>query len=209
MKLALLPLLLAAALFASSQAEAAEDWVRKGDAKMVAKDYKGAAAFYEKAVQASPKNSNAAFLLGASYANQRKWDKAVAAMELSTSLEPSFEAYHHLGLIHANQGEYEKAAKAFDEALKLSPSSYRAWYELGLLHAANKKYDLAVQAYRRSSELNSRFSDAYLGLGSAYFESGDRTNAAEQVRQLQSLGFNDKAAALEEWLNNKESKRKA
>ena len=196
MKLPLLPLLLAAALFASSRAEAAEDWVRKGDAKMVAKDYKGAATFYEKAVQASPKNANAAFLLGSSYANQRKWDKAVAAMELSTALEPSFEAYHHLGLIHANQGEYEKAVKGFDEALKLSPSSYRAWYELGLLHAANKKYDLAVQAYRRSSELNSRFSDAYLGLGSAYFQAGDKTNAAEQGRRLQNPGFNHQTPPL-------------
>jgi len=209
MRRPLLPFLFAAMMFACVRIEAAgEGWMRKADEKMRAKDYRGAAALYEKAAQASPKNAKASFLSGISYANQRDWKKAVTAMERSASIEPSFEAFHNLGLIYANQGDYEKAVKAFQEALKLSPASYRAWYEVGLLHAANKKYDLAVEAYRKSVELNARFSDAHLGLGSAYFEAGNKTRAAEQVRELQSLGFNDKAAALEQWMNNKESRKK-
>ena len=204
-----LALLITGIFFASSVlAATGDDWVKKGGEKMRTKDYRGAASMYEKALQASPNNAKIAFLLGLSYADQGKWDKAVPAMEQAAKEEPSFQAYHHLALIYANQNQYEKSAQAFDEALKLSPSSYRAWYELGLLHAANHHYDLAVQAYRKSAELNARFADAYLGLGSAYFGSGDKAQAAEQVKQLETLGFKDKASALEQWLTNKEAKLK-
>ncbi len=201
-------------LFASQAAalEKAEDYLLKGSQQVQKKNYQEAIGDFQQAIKLDPKNSKAHLLLGLTYANTGDFDQAVKYSQNSLSIEPSFAAYHNLGLIYANKGEYEKAQMAYEKALELNPSSYRAWYELALIHAGNNAgnghFDEAITSYKKVLEMNPQFADAYLGLGAAFYWSGDKESAQEMVRQLESLEMKTKAAELQYWIDDKEAKKK-
>lgn len=185
-----------------------EDLILKGNQSVQQKDYPKALKEYEQALKLDPKNSKANLLLGLTYANTGELDKAIRYSQISLALEPSFAAHRNLGLVYANKGEYEKARDSYERALKLNPSSYRAWYELGLLHSSHSVFDKAIVCYKKSLELNPRLADAHLGLGSAYYWSGNKTDALDEVRQLKEMKMKDKAAALRNWIQDKDAKKK-
>ena len=185
-----------------------EDAILQGSALAQKKDYDGAIKEFDKALKLDPKNGKAHILLGLTYANKGDLEKALKFTQYAIMLEKSYAAYHNLGLIYANKGEYQNAADAYGNALELSPSSAAAWYELGLLHAANSHFSEGITAYKKALEINPRLDNAYLGLGSAYYWSGDKASALEQVHQLRLLKINDKADELESWIKNKEEKKK-
>ena len=202
-------------LLVASQASAlekAEDYLLKGSQQVQKKNYQEAIGNFQQAIKLDPKNSKAHLLLGLTYANTGDFDQAVKYSQNSITIEPTFAAYHNLGLIYANKGEYEKAQRAYEKALELNPSSYRAWYELALIHAGNDAgsghFNEAIISYKKVIEMNPQFADAYLGLGAAFYWSGDKGSAEEMVRRLTSLKMKAKAAELQNWIDDKESRKK-
>lgn len=199
------------ALLVASQARAQEkagDYLLKGSELVQKKKYEEAIGSFQQAIKLDPKNSKAHLLLGLTYANTGSFDQAVKYSQNSLSIEPSFAAYHNLGLIYANKGEYEKAKTAYEQALKLNPSSFRAWYELALIHSGNGHFSDAITAYKKVIEMNPMFSDAYLGLGAAFYWSEDTESAQAVVTQLRSLKMKTSATELQRWIDDKETKKK-
>jgi tetratricopeptide (TPR) repeat protein len=210
MKTLVLPLLVIG--FTASTAFAAtelEQRIQKGNEFVQKKEYKKAAAEYEGAVQTDPKNAKANLLLGLTYANIGELEKAIRYSQASISAEPTYAAYHNLGLIFANQGNYEKAVEAYTKALEFSPASYRTWYQLGLAHSANGNFKKAIESYNKAVGANPKMAEAYLGLGSAYYWSGEPVLAREQARQLRGIKMKEKARQLEEWIDKNDEKKKA
>jgi tetratricopeptide (TPR) repeat protein len=184
-----------------------EDAIAKGNAHAEKREYEKAIEEYQKALAASPQNPKVNLLLGLAYASAGDLDRAVQYTQASASGEPSFSAYHHLGLIYANRREPQKAIDAYRKALEMSPLSFRAWYQLGLVYASDLKFKEAIEAYEKVVEINPRFTDAYLGLGSAHYWAGDKSAALAQVAKLRELRVPDKAKALEDWITNKDEKK--
>lgn len=207
MKPLLIALLLALAIPAFALAGEADSFIVKGNGLVQKKEYKKALAEYEKAVKADPKSAKANLLLGMSYANTGDMEKAVRYTEASVKIEPSFAAYNNLGLIWANRADFAKASAMYEKALALNPAAYRTWYQSGLTHAASGDFAKAITAYQKSVELNPSFADGLIGLGSAYYWSGNRTAALEQVIRLRTMKQTEKADTLESWLQNKERKK--
>ncbi len=182
-----------------------EDTVTKGNQWVQKKDYKKAIEEYHHALKINPKNSKISLLLGLTYANIGDLDNAVKFTEDSLKIEPSYSAYQNLGLIYANRGDLNKAYEAYQKALTFNPRSYQPWYQIGLLQASRGNFNDAIQAYQKCLELNPFFTDTYLSLASAYYWSGNRAKAIEQVDRLKRLKAKDQAQALEDWIKNKDN----
>ncbi len=185
----------------------AEDSILKGNTLVQKKDFDGAIKEYENALKFDPKNAKAHLLLGLTYANTGDLDKALRFTKYALTLEKSYTAFHNLGLIYANKDDYQNAVDAYESALQISPESAYDWYQLGLLHAGNSHFDKGIAAYKKAIELNTSLDDAYVGLGSAYYWSGDKSAALEQVKRLRTLKMSEKADGLDSWIKNKEGKK--
>ena len=184
-----------------------ENTITKGNEWVQKKDYIKAVQEYERAVKIDPKNAKAHLLLGLTYANTGQLDLAIEHSMDAAILNPSYSAYHNLGLIYANKDEYEKAADAYQNALKLNAASYQAWYEFGLLQAGHGQFAEAIHCYKKAIALNPVFPDAHLGLGSANYWAGNKIAAIEEVNALQLLKYKDKAEALNNWIKDKEARK--
>ncbi len=185
-----------------------EDHMFSGSKFVQDKKYKEAVREFQTAVQISPDNAEANRLLGLSLAQTGDLDKAVEYSVKAAQLAPNYGTYYLLGLIYANQAKYDKSAEAYDQALKINPRSYEAWHQLGKVHTTTLNFEKSIEAYQKAADLNPKFPDAFQGLGSAYYWSGNLTGALQQVDELNKLGFTDKAAELERWIKNKETKKK-
>ncbi len=194
----------------ASSASAAEvkDHLLSGSKFVQEKKFKEAAREFETAVSLAPDNAEANRLLGLSLAQTGDLDRAAEYTVKAAQLKPGYGEYYLLGLIYSNQAKYDRSAEAYEQALKLNPKSYEAWHQLGKVHATTLHFDKAVEAYQKAAELNSKFPDAFQGLGSAFYWSGNLTGALQQVDALNKLGFEEKAAELERWIKDKESKKK-
>ena len=134
-------------------------------------------------------------------------NKAVSHAEKAVKLDPNFQAYRNLALIYANKADIQKSKEAYKKALELSPASFKVWYELGLLNAGSGNFKEAVEAYEKSVALNPRFEEAYLGLGGAYYQLGDKNSAFKQAGQLKLMGSLSYAKQLEDWIKKKEARQ--
>lgn len=209
MRLKILTLSLAAlTLGACAWAATVEDYMLSGSKHIQDKKYKEAVRDFETAVQLAPDNADANRLLGLSLAKLGDLDRAAQYSEDAARLKPNYAVYYILGLIYANQAKYDKAETAYVKAIEQNPKSYEAWHQLGKVHATTLAFDKAIEAYNKAVSLNPKFPDAYQGLASAKYWSSDLTGALQQVDELNKLGFKDKAAELDRWLQDKEAKKK-
>jgi tetratricopeptide (TPR) repeat protein len=207
-----LKLLIFAGLFLGLETTAfcgtADEHILSGSKFAQEKKYQEAAREFEVAVQEDPENADARLLLGLTLANTGELDKAVQSTLKAIQLRPSYAAYYNLGLIYSNQNAFEDAVKAYEQAVILNPTSYQAWHQLGKVHASALDFKKAIQAYQKTVDLNPKFPDAYQGLGSAYYWSGDLASALQQVDALNKLHFENKAIELNDWIENKETKKR-
>ena len=163
---------------------------------------------FQTAVDMAPENAEANRLLGLTYTHLGDLDNAAKYSLKAAQLKPSYSIYYLLGLIYSNQTRYDKAVESFEAALNLNPKSYEAWHQLGKVHATTLQFKKAIEAYEKAAGLNPKFPDAFQGLGSAYYWTENLTRALQQVDELNRLGFTEKAAELERWIKDKETKKK-
>jgi tetratricopeptide (TPR) repeat protein len=201
-------LLFALSLASVSFAAEVEDHMMAGSKFAQEKKYQDAAREFGIAVGLAPENADANLLLGLSLANAGDLDGAIAATLKAVQLRPNYTGYYNLGIVYSNQGKYDKAVEAYGQAVKANPQSFQAWHQLGKVHAITLDFPKAAEAYQKAAELNPKFADAYQGLASAQYWSGNVEAAQRQVATLKSLGFDGKASELERWIKDKEAKKK-
>jgi tetratricopeptide (TPR) repeat protein len=181
-----------------------DDALKKGNDLVQKGRLDDAIQIYRKAAESHPKNAKLHLTLGLSLANKGEAVEAARHLRASVQIEPTYQGWYSLGLVYASRNAFTEAVEAYQQALRLNPRAYRAWYQLGLVHSAQAQFDSALEAYGKSIEMNPQFEEGYLGLGSAYFWSGDRDAAKRQVERMKLLKMKDKAAALESWIKKKE-----
>lgn len=189
-------------------AATAEELIIKAALSIDKKDYAAAVKDLESALKIDPEQAKGHLLLGLTYMQLGRHEKAVEHCLAALKNEPSFAAYNTIGLIYAGQSKYDESVAAFDKALKLSPGAYRAWYQLGLVHASHGDFDKAAEAYKKSVALNPQFPQAYQGLGSAYYWSGNTEAALGQVKELEKNKMPQEAKQLDNWIQKKLTAKK-
>ena len=105
---------------------------------------------------------------------------AVKAMRRSLELLPtSLEAWAQLGLMLVQQQQFEDATAAFRNEFALDPEDVSALQNLATCFIKENKVAKGIREYRRALAIKPRFGPAWLGLGLALENSGDKAEALE------------------------------
>lgn len=115
---------------------------------------------------------------------------AIDAFKLAIQIEPETAALHaDLASAFLGAGEADAARSRANLALELDPGSAEANVNLGLAlqELYGPAHSDAVSAFRRAISLSPHIPGAFLGLGVALHEAGDRVGAKQAYTQAISL----------------------
>lgn len=117
----------------------------KGAAEKVrSRDFDGALALLQPALQENPDDADTLFLMGLAYAGKAMWAEASEALTRVTELSPAFPPAHfELGVCHRQLGDLPKALAAYDRNLELDPGNADAAYNSGLVLFETNRIDEA------------------------------------------------------------------
>lgn len=90
------------------------------------------------------------FLKGNQLLNEGRNEEALAAFELSISIEPGSGAYYNKGLALYNLGRYEQALAAFDSAIGMDATDADGHYMKGLILFELERYEDALVEYDKA-----------------------------------------------------------
>ena len=147
----------------------AVNWYKEGYALAVARKYRDAISFYNKAIEADPLNALAFNARGWAYYKISDYKSALNDNNRAIELRPNFP----VALVNrANtlwgMKIYDKALLDTNRALELKPDYSRAFEVRSLIYLFMNKYALAIEDSSKAIELNPNNSYAYLNRGNAY-----------------------------------------
>ncbi|MBI4712714.1 MAG: tetratricopeptide repeat protein [Planctomycetes bacterium] len=140
-------------------------------------DYKGAAEYFTRAIEATP-------TLAYSY-YERGWlfvyadsEKAISDFEKVVEYDPqSHIAYIAKGMVMDIQEKYDEAIANYTRAIEICPDDFRAYYRRGTDYQIKKQHKQALPDYARAAELEPDRWDIYSGLGWVYYKLEECDNA--------------------------------
>lgn len=129
-----------------------------------AKDKKRARRCFQKAVELSGSEVEAAERLADSFANSEEWDlvETVAQRVIeSGKVKPAPGSkkkgvswpFTALGIVQLNRQDYTNSAVSFQSSLRISPSDYNTWVGLGEAYHNSGRYIAATRAFEQAKIL--------------------------------------------------------
>ncbi|MGE5646893.1 MAG: tetratricopeptide repeat protein [Acidobacteriota bacterium] len=147
-------------------------------------DLQTARRYYERAIKANPKYSEAVNNLGTVYYARKNYGRAVRQYQKALKLTPaSASIYSNLGTAYFARKKYKEAFEAYQEALKLDPEVFEHRSSYGVL------------LQERTVEERSRF---HFYLAKVYAKSGMNDRALTYIRKALEEGFKEKNKFLED-----------
>ncbi len=123
----------------------AEDWLSSGQGKVNNKDYQGAIADYNKALQICPDNADAYLSLGYAQYQLKNYQAAIDNYNQVLRINPNLaNAYNNRGNAYGTLKEYEKAIADYNQAIRLDPNNAIAYYNRGKNYNYLKEYEQAI-----------------------------------------------------------------
>ncbi len=109
----------------------------------------------KRALELSPDNAQAYYLLGAVHAQIGLYDRAAQEMLKATELAPElYPAHFQLGLLHLTSGRLEEATQAWEALDRLGEDDPFYLFKSGLLHLARDEYEACIADLGKGIELN-------------------------------------------------------
>ncbi len=105
----------------------------------------------------------------------------------SAALSQSSDLYIAQGITKVNEGNYKEAIELFNRALVISPNNSEATYYAGLAYARDGQYMKAEGLLLKTLDLDETATDAYLQLGSIYYERSHCDEAEEYLSRYMNL----------------------
>lgn len=139
-------------------------------------------------LQAEPRHSGAAHLLGLIALQVGQHQKAIEFISAAIRLDGSQPQYHaHLGDAHRHAGQLETSAKCYQRALALAPHFAEAHDSLGTVLQALGNATDAEAAYRNAIRTRPEFAAAHHNLGVALRAQGRTREAMDSYRAAINL----------------------
>jgi Flp pilus assembly protein TadD len=124
-------------------------------------------------------------LLSRCYEKERKPAEAVRALESAIQLEPTEESnYRDLLTILVAAKRFAAALQLARKSIEAFPRSASAYRDKGMAEMKMNQFTDAVQSYSRAVELDAKALDANVGLASAKWAAGMRTEAEAEFQLL-------------------------
>ena len=153
-----------------------------GQAYWIGGDVDNAEREWQQTLRLEPDSIQTLGLLGALYAQRKRFDLAVPLLERSLLLNPkSANAHLDLGAAYAEMGRMDRAEEHFRAAVLLSPVNFSAHNLLGKLYFDSKRFGEAEQQFRQSLQCEPNLA-AFDNLGYIYARWGNRDRAEKAFK---------------------------
>jgi len=141
----------------------------KANEAFSAQKFAEAAALYEDALRADPKNTTALVGLGYSRQRENKLSEAEAALKKCLSYDEGNElAAFHLGVTHFKQQRWNDATAAFEKGLTKNPKNARARHYLGIISTKLNLLDRAEREFKTALAIDPNYGEAHFNLAVLY-----------------------------------------
>lgn len=95
------------------------------------------------------------FKKGLVFANEGKYDEAIALLKKAIELKPKYaESHLHLGVLYANKKQYDEAIKEIEKAVEDKPDSIMCHWLLAMLYDKKQIKDKALEQWQKLLDLN-------------------------------------------------------
>jgi adenylate cyclase len=149
----------------------------------------------KKALALDDSDTSAHGMLGGIYVMSRQYDKAIAQVERTISLNPnSWDSFIRYGFILLNSGRPEEAIPAFKNARRLNPSPSQFYFlHIATAYRLTGRYEEAIEAAKEGLRYVPNNVNIYLQLTATYSMMGRekeaQTAAAEVMKNNQKFSL--------------------
>ena len=106
---------------------------------------------------------------GIVYAEQQKWDLAVADFNQAIAINPNLaDAYTNRGIFYADQQKWDLAVADYTQAIAINPNLAEAYNNRGVVYYNQQKWDLALADFNQAIAINPNYALAYNNRGVVY-----------------------------------------
>ena len=174
-------------------------WVDLARLRFNQKNYAGAEAAYEKAVELDPKDAVAWKFLGYARGMQENDAGTEAAFEKAVKLDPKdAETWTFLGRVRVNQKNHAGAEAALGKAIELDPKDAKTWTLLGAARVNQENYAEAEAVLEKAAELDPKNAVAWTLLG--YARGMQENDAGTEAAFEKAVKLDPKDAVTWKWL---------
>ncbi|HEY7162228.1 MAG TPA: tetratricopeptide repeat protein [Acidobacteriota bacterium] len=179
------------------------DLVEEGNQLKASKDYAGAVAKYEAALQTNPSLVEVYGDIARTYAEQGKNDEAVAAYKKFVAAKPDPEAKMELASLLLEQKNVDEAKSTLNGVDLSTITNPYVLYNLGVGFYNAQQADEAIKYWEKATTLDAKMTDAWLQLGFAYYATGNKDKAKEALQKVITLEpGSDNAKSAQEFIDS-------
>ena len=141
-------------------------------------DYKKAVDFFERALAADPKFSQAAFYLGRTYSALFDYESAGRSYKRAIQLDPDYlEAHANYGGILLDTGDVDEAVRQLNTVLQREPAHPVALTLIAQAYRFKSLFPESIEAARKAIQINSKTAEPHLWLADSLRLSGKFSEA--------------------------------
>lgn len=157
-----------------------EGWVDKADFVLANE----APAYFNRRIQADPKDAFALWSRGCSLAEKGDLENAIKDFDALISLSPNTSSpYNSRGLAWGYKKEYGKAINDYNKAIRLDPTNGLYFNNRGLAWTDKKDYDQAITDFSKAIQLDPKMPMAYSNRGDAWLAKKDYGKATADYNE--------------------------
>lgn len=177
----------------------ANQYLSRGISKYRLKDYSGAIADYDKAINADSTHIDSYFERGFTKNENKDYNGAYADYDKLIKIDSSYaEAYNGRGYSSYQLFNYEAALNDYNKSIELNPEYDISYFERATLKISMSDFKGAIEDYSKAIELNPKYGDAYFGRGSVKSLLNDNDGACADLHKALEIGGEDINTVKEE-----------
>ena len=166
----------------------AEDFYNQGEEKYAKRDYQGAIADFDRAIELNPNYFNA--YIGRGNARDDSGDSrgAIADYDRALKISPNnASAYYNRGVTRSRLGDTQAALSDFTQALKINPNYASAYNNRGIARQSLGDSQGALADFEQAIKFNPNLPQAYGNRGNARERLGDKQGAIADIQKAAEL----------------------
>ncbi|NEU71480.1 tetratricopeptide repeat protein [Hassallia byssoidea VB512170] len=139
---------------------------KRGFEQLMAGDFAGAIASYDKAIEIKPDDDSAWLIRGVALDDLGRHSDAIASYDKALLIKPDNDlAWYNRGNALFNLRRYEEAIASYDKAIEIKPDDDLAWCYRGVALYDLGRYEEAIASYEKAIEIKPDYDSAWINRG--------------------------------------------